>query len=118
MYYYGKMGGNNGNVLEMSNCKEFEKVLNTNKPVVVAFSSPTCAACMMYRPEYEAAAEMVDNVVFVWFNLAGCPDIAYQLGIMGTPTTVVFKNGEIKGAWIGAVDYATVVEAINESITE
>lgn len=103
---------------EAQGCGTLEKYLESREPVVIAFSSPTCGACAMYKPEFEYAKEQFTGIEFVWFNIASCPDAAFQLGIPGTPTTVVVSGGEIKGAWIGAVPAEEVIEAVKKILDE
>ncbi len=99
-------------------CDTLQKLLSSKEPVVIAFSSPTCGACMMYKPEFEAAKEIVNGKArFIWFNIASCPNAAFELGIPGTPTTIVIVNGEIAGAWIGAVPVEQLVEAVTQIIS-
>ncbi|MEB3772061.1 MAG: thioredoxin family protein [Desulfurococcales archaeon] len=99
-------------------CDKLGRYLSSKDPVVIAFSSPTCGACAMYRPEFEYAKEQFPGVEFVWFNIVSCPNAAYQLGIPGTPTTIVVSKGDIKGAWIGAVPAEEVVKAVKKILEE
>ncbi|MCE4614084.1 MAG: thioredoxin family protein [Desulfurococcales archaeon] len=105
-------------VYEAQGCSIIEKYFKTKKPVVIAFSSPTCGACEIYKPEFDYAKEQFPEIEFVWFNIASCPEAAFHLGIPGTPTTIVVDNGVIKGAWVGAVPADNVGEAVKNIMEE
>jgi thiol-disulfide isomerase/thioredoxin len=103
---------------EVHGCDALDKYIRSKEPLVIAFSSPTCSACAMYKPEFDYAKEQFPGIEFIWFNIASCPQAAFELGIPGTPTTIVVRDADIKGAWIGAVPAEEVVEAVKKILGE
>ncbi len=77
--------------------KEFSKF---GKNVVVYFYSPNCGACVRMNPVIEEISKKV-RVKKVNVSDKEGLHIASQLGVLGTPTTVVVKEGKVKKAFLG-----------------
>ncbi len=77
--------------------KEFSKF---GKNVVVYFYSPSCGACVRMNPVIDDLSKKV-RVKKVNVSDKEGLQIASQLGVLGTPTTVVVKDGRVKKAFLG-----------------
>ena len=79
------------------NKRDFEeKVLNAEKPVLVDFGAPWCGPCKMLDPVLaELAQTYADQVDFYTVDVDQDPGLAMQFGIMGVPTVLMFKNGQM-----------------------
>lgn len=72
------------------------EVLDAEGPVMVDFGAVWCSPCKMLDPIVdELAAEWAGAVKVVKVDIDHSPDIAFQYQIMGVPTLMVFKDGEV-----------------------
>jgi thioredoxin 1/putative thioredoxin len=85
--------------------REFEReVIRSELPVMLEFTADWCAPCKQIAPEVEAfAREMEGKVKVVKVDVDRAPVIAQQLRIQSVPTFMVFAEGRIADAVVGAV---------------
>lgn len=76
---------------------EFEEVvLKSHLPVVVEFWSPGCGPCEMYVPVFEELASLYKGKLLVAkYNVDENLQVAKQYGVLGAPTILFMKKGEI-----------------------
>ena len=90
-----------------------EKVVNSDKPVVIDFWAAWCNPCRMFSPTFEACAKEMDDVVFAKVNVDEAGEIAAKFRVMSIPTIAVLKNGEVVNKTMGAISKAQLKELIN-----
>lgn len=79
-----------------------EKVLCSEKPVLLDFWAPWCGPCRMVGPIIEAISEERPDIEVGKINVDEQPELARQFRVMSIPTLVVMKNGEIANRSVGA----------------
>jgi thioredoxin 1 len=73
------------------------EVLDSADPVLVDFSAVWCQPCKMLDPIVkQLAGEWDGKVKVVKIDADENPNLVMQFGVMGIPTLLFFKSGEIK----------------------
>lgn len=79
-----------------------QEVLGSELPVLVDFTADWCQPCKMISPIVEQlAGEWDGKVKVVKLDADQNPNIMMQYGVMGIPTLMLFKGGEIKERMTG-----------------
>ncbi|GAB4399203.1 MAG: thioredoxin [Anaerolineales bacterium] len=74
-----------------------EEVISEQTPVLVDFTADWCQPCKMIAPIVEQlASEWNGKVKVVKLDADQNPNIMMQYGVMGIPTLILFKGGELK----------------------
>ena len=73
------------------------EVLNSSEPVLVDFSAVWCQPCKMLDPVVkQLAGEWDGKVKVVKIDADENPSLVMQYGVMGIPTLMLFKGGDVK----------------------
>jgi thioredoxin 1 len=74
-----------------------EEVVSAQTPVLVDFTADWCQPCKMISPIVEQlAGQWGEKVKVVKLDADQNPGIMMQYGVMGLPTLILFKSGEVK----------------------
>lgn len=64
-------------------------------PVLIDFWAPWCVPCRMMEPVLKKIEGIYAGRVDIWkINADEDPDLVRQLGVMGIPTMITFKDGQ------------------------
>jgi len=73
------------------------EVLGTDEPVLIDFSAVWCQPCKMLDPVVkQLAGEWEGKVKVVKIDADENPNLVMQYGVMGIPTLLFMKGGEVK----------------------
>jgi len=83
---------------------EFEqKVLQSDKPVLIDFWADWCVPCHMVSPVVEEIGRDKGEALQVAkLNIDDNPDVTRRFGVMSIPTLMLFKGGEEVARVVGA----------------
>ena len=89
----------------------------SNKPILVIFSSPSCGPCHVLKPQLKRVIkEFKGAVQGIEIDIDKDQEIAKQAGIIGTPTVQLFKDKLLKKQWQGVKQRSEFKEAIQNII--
>jgi len=91
------------NIVMLSDQDFDEKVLKSNKPVLVDFYANWCGPCKMIAPYLDNIAdEFKDKVTVAKLDVDQNGQSAMRYGVRGIPTMILFVNGQQSEVIVGA----------------
>jgi thioredoxin 1 len=106
------------NALALSDSAFNEKVLKSDKPVLVDFWATWCGPCLMMAPVIdELATEFADKAVIAKLDVDQNQETSAKFGIRSIPTMLIFKNGEVVDKVVGGTSKAELASRINKHLS-
>ena len=100
--------------LELNDSIFEEKVLKSDKPVLVDFWAEWCGPCRMVGPVVEELANDYDGKVkFVKVNVDEANELASKYNVFSIPTLAIFNKGQLVTQQVGAASkesYKNMIE--------
>ena len=94
------------------NAEEYEQLKQSTKPVVIDFHATWCGPCKILSPILEELQEEMEEVEFVKLDVDQFPEISGANQVMGVPTVLIIKDGEVKDRFVGVQPKETIKEKI------
>lgn len=94
-----------------------EKVLKSDKPVLVDFWAEWCGPCMQLAPHIDALSDEMHEKIYVYkMNVDQNTDTPSKFGLKGIPTLMIFKNGQLAATKVGALPKSALFDWVNDNI--
>ena len=88
-------------VLHIGKSEFDEKIIKSEKPVLVDFYATWCGPCKMIAPLLEEIAEEHPEYVIAKVNVDEEPELAKEFKIMSIPALFVIRDGEVTDNVVG-----------------
>lgn len=89
------------------------EVLDSEKPVLVDFWADWCGPCRMIAPHIKAISEEYgENLKVAKVDVDSNPAVPGRYGVVGIPTLMLFKGGEVVERVTGALPKDRIVAQI------
>ncbi len=90
--------------IEITDATFQNEVLKADKPVLIDFWAEWCGPCRMIAPSVQDIANEYEGAVIVGkVDVDSNPAIPGRYGIVGIPTLMLFKDGEVVERITGAL---------------
>lgn len=99
--------------------KQFNNLINGDKPVLVDYWAPWCGYCRRIAPAYEKVAEQYgDDLVVAKVNIDEEALLAHAERIEVIPTLILYRDGEAIGSIVAPESKAMIEAFIQESLAK
>ncbi len=97
--------------------EEVRRALESCRVVVIMFYSPTCPYCAAFSPIFSYVADRLRGMAaFLRVNVYDMPELAASMGVRGTPTTILFVDGQPLTGFAGVLDEEQFEELVREAL--
>ena len=107
-------------MLHKINTRNFQSaVLNHSQPVVVDVWADWCGPCKMLAPQFAAAANDLEGKArFVKLDADKNQKLVRKYKVMGLPTLLFFKDGQLVGRTTGVVSKTAILKRVKPLLSE
>jgi thioredoxin 1 len=105
-----------GTIQHVTDIDFTEKVLQSNKPILVDFWAEWCGPCHMIAPVLEEIAAGQDKLDIVKLNVDENPETAAAYRITSIPALHVYSGGQVVKQIIGAKPKAALLNDLADYV--
>ena len=103
--------------LELNDLNFDDKVLKSDKPVLVDFWAEWSGPCRMVGPIMDELSKDFEGKAIVGkIDVDANQEYAAKYGVRNIPTVLLFKNGELVSRQVGVAPKKTYEDAINAAL--
>lgn len=118
-YFNGKSKKGEQDMIDVGITKVTDKtfaseVIESNKPVIVEFSSNMCPPCLTMVPTLINIAKENKDIKVVTINTSDndTKTISEKYNVDATPTIIIFDQGQVVETFIGATSEDTIMDKL------
>ena len=101
--------------VEFTDANFEEKVLKSDKPVIIDFWAEWCGPCRMVAPIIEELSKDYEGKAVIGkVDVDTNNEISAKYGSINIPTILFIKNGEVMDKQVGAVQKSVLAEKLNK----
>ena len=101
------------------NEKQFQEMLQGEKPVLVDFWAPWGGYCRRIGPAYERIADQFgEELLVAKVNIDAAPALAHREKIEVIPTLVLYRDGEAIGSVVAPESKAAIEDFIRRTLSQ
>ena len=94
-----------------------EKVMESDKPVVIDFNATWCGPCKLLTPRLEAAVASTEGKVHLaMVDIDDLSDLALDHGVQAVPTVMAVKEGKVVDQFVGVIDEDKLDAFVNKLV--
>ncbi|CAG9123003.1 unnamed protein product [Plutella xylostella] len=99
----------------VKNNEEFvNKVMNSDKPVIVNFHAEWCEPCKILTPQLRSLIEPLDDLDLAIVDVEDNAELVHTFEVKAVPAVIAVKNGLIVDKFIGLVDADMITNLIQK----
>ncbi|HET7896401.1 MAG TPA: thioredoxin [Flavisolibacter sp.] len=96
----------------------FGELIKGEKPVLVDFFAEWCGPCKLMPPIlHQVKQQFGDDVTILKVDVDKNNSLAFQFGIQGVPTLIVFQKGEVRWRQSGVIPAGQLQAVLRQYIS-
>ena len=103
-------------VIEITSANFEEKVLRSEKPVLIDFWAEWCGPCMMLSPIVHELSEERSDICFCKVNVDNEPALTAQFGVSSIPALFVIRDGKPIKTMVGYMPKSDLARELDAAL--
>ncbi|XP_077296364.1 thioredoxin, mitochondrial [Arctopsyche grandis] len=106
----------NDTIVVKNNDDFVDKVMNSDRPVIVNFHAEWCDPCKILTPKLRELIEPLDNLDLAVVDVEDHAELVHTFEVKAVPAVIAIRDGLVVDKFIGLVD-ATMIENLIKKLS-